>query len=70
MGIINRNSLVLTFADIHRLSEMSSYDLNRLDEHLASKAVGDTYDLDEMQPYKELSDEIYVWDHDEIFKAI
>ncbi|WP_219836152.1 YaaC family protein [Paenibacillus sp. R14(2021)] len=36
-GIINKNSLVLTFAAMHRLSEMSRYDPNRLDAHLASQ---------------------------------
>ncbi|MDW7617258.1 YaaC family protein [Peribacillus simplex] len=36
-GIINRNSMVLTFAAMHRLSEMSRYDPNRLDAHLASQ---------------------------------
>ncbi|WP_046180354.1 YaaC family protein [Domibacillus tundrae] len=36
-GIINKNSMVLTFAAMHRLSEMSRYDPNRLDAHLASQ---------------------------------
>lgn len=36
-GIINRNSMVLTLAAMHRLSEMSRYDPNRLDAHLASQ---------------------------------
>lgn len=36
-GIINRNSMVLTFAAMHRLSEMSRYDPNLLDAHLGSQ---------------------------------
>ncbi|MEC1717215.1 YaaC family protein [Schinkia azotoformans] len=36
-GIIKRNSMVLTLAAMHRLSEMSRYDPNRLDAHLSSQ---------------------------------
>ncbi|MFC7679936.1 YaaC family protein [Paenibacillus sp. GCM10028914] len=35
-GIIDRNTLVLTFAAMHRLSEMSRYDPNALEKHLSS----------------------------------
>lgn len=37
-GIINRSTLTLTFAAMHRLSEMSRYDPNTLDKHLSSTA--------------------------------
>lgn len=37
-GIIDRNTLSLTFAAMHRLSEMSRYDPNTLEEHLVNKS--------------------------------
>ncbi|WP_243550628.1 YaaC family protein [Priestia megaterium] len=36
--IIDRNSLILMFGAMHRLSEMSRYDPNTLDKHLSGKA--------------------------------
>ncbi|MNW41862.1 hypothetical protein D3C74_190160 [compost metagenome] len=36
-GVVNRNSLILTFSAMHRLSELSRYDPNRLDAHIASQ---------------------------------
>ncbi|WP_145141241.1 YaaC family protein [Paenibacillus sp. Y412MC10] len=37
-GIINKSTLTLIFAAMHRLSEMSRYDPNTLDKHLSSTA--------------------------------
>ena len=37
-GIINRNPLVLTFAAMHRLSELSRYEPNTLDMHLSKSS--------------------------------
>ncbi|WP_083938085.1 YaaC family protein [Paenibacillus daejeonensis] len=37
-GLINKSTLTLTFAAMHRLSEMSRYDPNTLDKHLSNSA--------------------------------